>query len=43
MTTLLNQYNGRLSPEILMVDDNGEIQTVRRRSTLEDLVRDEMY
>lgn len=43
VTTLLNQYNGRLSPEILMVDDNGEIQTVRRRSTLEDLVRDEMY
>ena len=43
VTTLLNQYNGRLSPEILMVDDNGEIQTVRRRSTLKDLVRDEVY
>ena len=43
IATLLNRYNGRLSPEILMVGDDGELQTIRRRDCLQDLVRNEVY
>ena len=43
VTTLMNQYNGRLSPQVLLLDESGKISTIRKRDRLEDLVRNEIF
>jgi len=42
VTTLMNQYNGRLLPAVLMITEEGGIKLIRRRDSYEDLIRNEM-
>jgi len=37
------QYNGRFLPAIVMIGENGAIETVRRRDTFEDLVNNDIW
>jgi diaminopimelate decarboxylase len=42
-TSLFNNYNGRLSPLVLMIGLDGVPRTIRARQSFEDLIRGEIF
>jgi diaminopimelate decarboxylase len=41
-TVLFNNYNGRPSPLVLMISENGEVKIIKKRQTFEDLIQGEI-
>jgi len=39
----MSQYNGRLSPAVVLVRSSGDVQLIRRRDTVEDLIAQDLW